>query len=137
MIPYADIDDLVPDRFPRALTPAETARVPTMMDDASFLLATRVPGLDAAIEGGDEVITHAAMLQTVAMVRRSLLAQAAQQTMDPGVDQVSQQFGPYSQTVKYRSDSGSLWMYNAEWDYLAGLVGGDVSAAVSMRSPGF
>ena len=73
----------------------------------------------------------------VSMISPVAAAQAAQQTIDPAVEQVSQQFGPYSSTVKYRSDSGSLWMYNAEWDYLAGLVGGDVSAAVSMRSPGF
>jgi hypothetical protein len=137
MTPYATIDDLVPDRFPRALTATETAQVPTMMDDASFLLATKVPGLDAAIEGGDAVIAHAAMLQTVAMVKRALLAQAAQQTVDPAIESIAENWGPYGHNVKYRSDSGNLWLSTGEWDYLLGLLRGDVSQAVSMRSPGF
>ena len=55
-----------------------------MLEDASFLLSIKVPGLQEAIDGGDEAITHAAMLLTVAMVKRSLLAQAAQQTGQPG-----------------------------------------------------
>jgi Phage protein Gp19/Gp15/Gp42 len=132
--PYADTDDLA-ERFPRALTAAETAQAETMLDDASFLLATKVPGLDAAVQGGDEVIAHAAMLTVVAMTRRSLLAQAAQQNV-PGVDQISQTFGPYSTSVKYSTDSGNLWLLGNEFDYLVGLIGGDMSAAVSMRSPG-
>lgn len=136
MDPYATIDDLVPDRFPRALTPAETAQVPTMMEDASFLLATNVPGLQAAIDSGDAVITHAAMLTVVAMVRRSLLAQAAQQTSDPSVDQVSEAWGPYSRSTKFRTDSGNIWLTGKEFDYLFGLLRGDMTAAVSMRSPG-
>ena len=108
-----------------------------MLDDASFLLATNVPGLDAAIEGGNAMVEHAAMLTVVTMVRRSLLAQEAQQTANPMVDQVSEAWGPYSQSVKYRSDSGNVWLSGKEWDYLSGLVSGNVSAAVSIRSPGF
>ena len=107
-----------------------------MLDDASFLLATNVPGLDAAIEGGNAVVEHAAMLTTTTMVRRSLLAQEAQQTANPMVDQVSEAWGPYSQSVKYRSDSGNVWLSGKEWDYLSGLVSGNVSAAVSIRSRG-
>ena len=107
-----------------------------MMNDASFLLATKVPGLDAAIEGGNAAIEHAAMLTVVTMVKRSLLAQEANQTTNPGVDQVSEAWGPYSQSVKYRSDDGNLWLRNSEWDWLVGLVGGDTSAAVSIRSRG-
>jgi hypothetical protein len=136
--PYADIGDLTaPGRFPRALTSAETAAAPTMLEDASFWLSVWVPGLAEAVEGGDAVLTEAAMLTTVAMVRRSLLATAAQQTASPGVDQISQQFGPYSSTVKYRSDDGNLWLYTRELDTLLGLLRGDTAAAVSMRSPGF
>ena len=82
-IPTPTIDDLVPDRFPRALTAAETAAVPTMLEDASFLLSTKVPGLQAAVDGGDEAVTYAAMLLVVTMVKRSLLASAAQQTANP------------------------------------------------------
>jgi Phage protein Gp19/Gp15/Gp42 len=132
---YATEEDLEP-RFPRALTAAEANQVEILLDDASFLLSIRVPGLDAAIEGGDEDITHAAMLTTVTMVRRSLLAQAAQQTVNPAIEQIGQTFGPYGQNIKYRSDSGNLWLYGSELEYLLGLLRGDVSEAVSMRSPG-
>ncbi len=107
-----------------------------MLDDASFLLSVKAPGLQAAVDGGDPVITQAAMITTVVMVKRALLAQAAQQTNTPGVDQVSQQFGPYSTSVKYRSDDGGLWLYASELDALLGLLRGDTSAAVSMRSAG-
>jgi hypothetical protein len=133
---YATVDDLAA-RFPRALTSAEEAAAEIMLEDASFLLSIRVPGLQAAVDSEDEVITNAAMLTTVAMVKRALLSQAAQQTGQPGVDQVSQQFGPYSSTVKYRSDSGDLYLYASELDYLLGLLRDDPATAVSMRSPGF
>src|SRR4029077_15811212 len=123
-------------RFPRALTTAETALVdPTMLDDASFLLSLRVPGLQAAVDGGDEVIVQAAMLTTVAMVKRSLLAQAAQQTAGPAVESIGQTFGPYAQNIKYRNDSGNLWLYDSELEALFGLLGGNADA-VSVRSPG-
>ena len=134
MAAYADIDDLTA-RFPRALTAAEVAQVPTMLDDASFLLSVKATGLDAAVDG-DPVIAQAAMLTTVAMTKRALQAQAAQQTSSPGVDQVSQQFGPYSTSVKYKTDDGSLWLYNSELEAVLSLLRGDNAAAVSMRSGG-
>jgi len=135
---YATLDDLlVPGRFPRDLTGSEINQVETMMDDASFLLSVRAPGLQAAIDSGNEVITHAAMLMVVAMVRRALLAQAAQQTVDPAVDQASEAWGPFSRSIKYRSDSGTVFLYDSELEYLLGLLRGDVSEAVSMRSKGF
>jgi Phage protein Gp19/Gp15/Gp42 len=133
--PYAIIDDLTA-RFPRALTAAETAAVPVMLEDASFLLSIKAEGLQEAIDGGDEAITYAAMLLTVAMVKRALLAQAAQQTGVPNVDQITQSFGPYASSVKYRSDNGNLFLYGSELDSLLGLLRGDTAEAVSIRSPG-
>lgn len=134
---YATMDDLVA-RFPRALTDAETTQAEeVMLADASFLLSIRIPGLQEAIDKGDETITHEAMLLTVAMVRRALLTQAAQQTVNPGVDQVSQTFGPYSSSVKYRSSDGNLWLYASEFEDLLALLRDDTAAAVSMRSRGF
>jgi Phage protein Gp19/Gp15/Gp42 len=133
--PYATIDDLTA-RFPRALTAAETAAVPIMLEDASFLLSMKVPGLQEAIDGGDETITHEALLLTVAMVSRALVARAAQQTGVPNVDQISQAFGPYSSSIKYRSDNGNLQLYTSEFEDLMALLRGDAAAAVSMRSPG-
>lgn len=136
MIPYATLEDLQ-ERFPRALTAAETTLAETMLEDASFLLASRMPGLQEAIDGGDLVVEHAAMLATANMVKRALLALAAQQTSQPGVDQVSQQFGPYSSTIKFRNDSGDLYLYASEWEYLLSLLRDNPAVAVSMRSPGF
>lgn len=135
MTAYATLQELT-ERFPRALTVPEAAQAPTMLDDASFLLSVRAPGLQEAIDGGDETITHAAMLLTVAMVRRALLAQAASQTVNPGMDSLSQTFGPYSSSIKYRSDDGNLFLYGSELEYLLGLLRGDMSEAVSVRSRG-
>jgi hypothetical protein len=132
---FATIEELT-ERFPRALTAAETAQAPTMLDDASFLLATRVVGLQEAIDNGDETLAMAAMLTVVAMVRRALLAQAASESVNPGVDSVAQTFGPYSSSIKYRSNEGALFLYPNELDYLLALIRGDMAEAVSMRSPG-
>jgi hypothetical protein len=135
MMAYATIDDLQA-RFPRDLTSEEHDRVPTMLDDASFMLSVRAPGLQAAIDEDDETITTAAMLLVVAMVKRALLAQAAQQTVNPAVDSVAETWGTYSQSVKYRSNDGNLFLYGSELEYLLGLIRGVMAQAVSMRSPG-
>ena len=133
---YATIDDLTA-RFPRALTSAEATAAEILLEDASFLLSIRAPGVATAVDGGDEAITHAAMLLTVAMVKRYLLAASAQQTGDPSVSQVSQTFGPYQSSVQYKSDSGNLWLRDDELEYLLALLRGENLSAVSMRSPGF
>lgn len=132
---YADLDDLTA-RFPRALTAAETAQAPTMLDDATFLLSVRAPGLQEAVDSGDATITQAAMPLTVSMVRRALLAQAASETVNPAVEQYAQTFGPYSSSIKYRSPGGDLYLYASEWEYLMGLIRGDMAEAVSVRSSG-
>lgn len=133
---YATTDDLVA-RFPRELTTLESSQVETMLDDASFLLDLKAPGLSAAVESGDEDITYAAMLLTVTMVKRSLLTQAAQQNANPAVEQVAEAWGPYSQSVRYRSPGGNLFLYDSELEQLLALLRGEAAAAVSMRSPGF
>lgn len=132
---YATIDDLTA-RFGRPLTPAEQAQAEVMLDDASFLLSLKAPGLDAAVDSGDVVITNAAMLAVVAMTKRALLAQAAQQTNQPNVEQVSQAFGPYSSSVKYRTEDGNLFLYASELEAVLAILRGDNAAAVSMRAPG-
>jgi hypothetical protein len=132
--PYATIDDLEI-RSPRTLTAAETDQVEVMLQDASFLLSVRVPGLQEAVESGDDV-AYAAMVTTTAMVTRALLAQAAQQDAAPSVASVTQTYGPYTSSVSYRPDNGGLFLYDRELEYLGGLVGGNVAAAVSIRSPG-
>ena len=130
---YADLDDLTA-RFPRALTPAEIAQAEIMLEDASFILSVKVPGLDEAVANGEQPVTQAAMLLTVTMVRRALLAQAAGQTINPAIDSVSEAFGPYTSSIKYRGVGGELYLYDAELQYLLGMMG--TEPAVSMRSPG-
>jgi hypothetical protein len=140
--PYATVTDLTaPGRFPRALTEAELASAPTMLADASFLLSVKVPGLAAAVTaeaetGEDGPITQAAMLMTVAMVRRALLAQASQQNTNPAVDSLSEAWGPFNRSIKYRSDDGNLYLYDREVEYLEDLLRGSNAEAVSMRSRG-
>lgn len=133
---YATVDDLTV-RFGRDLTSAEEEQAEVMLEDASFLLSVKAPGLQAAVDGGDETITQAAMLLTVSIVKRALSAQAAQQTVNPAADSVTEAWGPYSQSIKYRSNGTDLYLYDSELDYLLGLLRGDAAEAVSMRSPGF
>lgn len=132
---FATIDDLTA-RFPRALTAAEAEQAETLLKDASFLLSIEAPGVVAAVDGDDEEIAYAAKLLTVAMVKRALLAQAAQQTINPAVEQISQAYGPYSSSVRYRSGGANLYLYDDELEYLLALLRGDNATAVSMRSPG-
>lgn len=140
--PYATVADLQA-RFPRTLTPEELAAAPVMLEDATFLLSTKIEGLqaavDSAIESGTEAedpIVHAAMLTTVTMVRRALLAQAAQQTVNPAVESLAETWGSYSQSIRYRSPGGNLYLYESELDYLEGLLRGDMASAVSVPSKG-
>jgi hypothetical protein len=135
MTVYANIDDLTA-RFPRALTPAETAAVPIMLDDASFLLSVKAPGLQDAIDAGNAVVVQAAMLLTVAMVSRLLESRAMSATALPNVDQMTQAYGPYTSSIKYRDNGSSLFLYSGELEYLLGLIRGNPAASVSMRSPG-
>jgi hypothetical protein len=123
---YAELFDLK-DRFPRDLSPAEQARAQTLLGDASFWLSAWVPGLDAAITGGNAELVEAAKLLVVAMVRRALL--------DPGTEsRQSESAGIY--TVRYRNPEGNLFVYGRELDSILTLLTSDRAQAVSMRSPG-
>lgn len=135
MAAYATLADLEA-RFPRALTTAEEEQAPTMLDDASFLLSIQAPTLQAAIDTPDLAIVHATMLLVVAMVKRAILANAAQGSVDPNVDNLTESFGPFSQSIKYRSPNSNLYLYDSEWEYLLALLRGNVATAVSVRSPG-
>lgn len=132
---YATLADLTA-RFPRDLTSAEQEQAPTLLDDASFVLSVKAPGLQQAIDGGDETVTQAALLLTVTVVKRALQAQANQQANTPAVDQVSQTWGPFSQSVSYRSADAGLYLYDSELRSLLGLLRDDMAEAVAMRSAG-
>lgn len=125
MTVYATIDDLT-DRFPRDLTDAET--VPTLLSDASLWLSVWVPGLDVAVTGGDPVLTEAAKLLVVAMVRRNLLQPQVEDNVTSVVT------GPFQ--VVYRAPDGNLYLYDRELNDITGLLRSSRADAVSMRSPG-
>lgn len=111
----------------RTLTPAEATRAPVLLGDASFWLSAWVPGLDAAITGGDPELTEAGKLLVVAMVRRALDA--------PGAENVQQEtVGVFS--VRYRNPEGNLYVYGRELDTILALMTEDRAAAVSYRSLG-
>lgn len=123
---YAYTVDLTA-RMGRELTSAESSRVETLLDDASFWLSAWVPGLDEAITGGDPVLTEAGMLLVVAMVKRALAA--------PGAENLQQETAGVF-TVRYRNPEGNLFVYGRELDTILALMTADRSAAVSYRSQG-
>jgi hypothetical protein len=125
---YATTDDLVA-RW-RALMSDETSKAETLLEDASFWLDQWAPGLSDTTDA--DALT-AAKLLVVAMVRRALIAQAADL---PGVQSVSEGWGSYNQAITYRNPEGNLYLYGSELDTLLGILRGNVSAAVSLRSPG-
>lgn len=131
MAAYADLTDFEP-RFPRTLTDAESSRATTLLEDASFWLSVWVPGLQDAIDSGNEQAETAARLLVVAMVRRALLAPA----VDDGIQSQQLQAGQYQSNIVYRNPDGNLYLMRAELDSLKGLLSGNQSGAVSIMSPG-
>jgi hypothetical protein len=130
--PYAALVDLEA-RFPRALTTVETETAPTLLADASFWLGVWVPGLQEAIDGGNEPAVEAAKLLVVAMVKRALLSQIPD---NPGVQSTTESWGPYNKAVTYRNPEGNLFLYDRELEDITGLLRSTRAEAVSMRSPG-
>lgn len=131
-VSYADLDqDFVP-RFPRPLADEESARAEVLLDDASFWLGVWVPGLQGAIDGGNEQVVTAAKLLVVAMVRRVLLAPR----VDEGVQSQTLQAGQFQSQIAYRNPDGNLYLYARELAALEDLIRGSTASAVSMTSPG-
>lgn len=129
---YADYEyDFVP-RFPRALTEAEGDRAALLLQDASFWLNVWVPGLEAAVDTGNEQVATAAKLLVVAMVRRALLAPS----LDDGVQSQNLVAGQFQHNVVYRNPDGNLYLYAKELAALEGLLRANPADAVSMMSPG-
>lgn len=128
---YAELDDLQA-RFPRPLTSDEETRAEILLEDASFWLGVWVPGLQAAVDEGDQQITTAAKLLVVAMIRRVLIAPV----IDDGVQSQNLVAGAFQQQVVYRNPDGNLYLYAKELDALQGLLRGDQAEAVSVMQPG-
>lgn len=133
MTTYAEPEDLT-ERFPRDLTDPEVARLPILLEDASFWLGVRVPGLVSAIAADDEQAIQGAKLLVVAAVKRALLTQVPEV---PGVQSITNTAGPFTQAVTYANPGDGLWWYNSELEWMCDLLrGSNRSGAVSMTSPG-
>lgn len=130
-MPYAELEDLQV-RFPRTLTSNEEERAEILLEDASFQLGVRAPGLQEAIDGGDEQLETAAKLTVVAMVRRVLLAPA----LDDGVQSQNLVTGPFQQQIVYRNPDSNLYLYQAELDTIRGLLRPNPADAVSVMQLG-
>lgn len=129
---YADYEyDFVP-RFPRELTDTEADRAALLLQDASFWLNVWVPGLEAAIDTGNEQVAMAAKLLVVAMVRRAILAPS----LDDGVQSQNLVAGAFQHNIVYRNPDGNLYLYAKELAALEGLLRDNPADAVSMMSPG-
>lgn len=131
MAPYAELEDLQA-RFPRPLTSEEEERAGILLEDASFQLGVRAPGLQEAIDNSDEQAITAAKLTVVAMVRRVLQAPA----LDEGVQSQNLVAGPFQQQVVYRNPDSNLYLYSAELDTVLGLLRTNPADATSVMAPG-
>lgn len=125
--PYAELSDLE-ERFPRELTSDEEGRAETLLGDASFWLGVWVPGLNEAIESGNDDAAVAAKLLVVAMVRRNLLVPQVEENVQSRTE------GPF--TTVYRNPDGNLYLYRSELEQITGLLLENRATAVSLRSPG-
>src|SRR5215207_5629118 len=105
---------------------ADVQRAGVLLGDASFWLSAWVPGLDAAITGGDPELVMAGKLLVVAMVKRALEA--------PGAENALQETAGVF-TVRYRNPEGNLYVYGRELETILALMTADRAAAVSYRSP--
>lgn len=127
---YAGVNDLFA-RW-RPLTPDETAKAVTLLDDAALWLRVWVPGLAGAVTNGGDV-AQAAKILSVAMVKRAMQAEDVDR---PGVQSVQETGGIFSEQITYRNPEGNLYLYDRERNDLLTLVTGLPSGAVSMTSPG-
>jgi hypothetical protein len=121
------------ERFPRELTDTEVARAEILLQDASYILSNKIPGLNDAIVAEEEAVSYGAMLVVVAMVTRALLYPLP---ANPNVQSQSTVVGPFQEQITYRSDDGSLYLYARELGDLTDLLRSNRAGAVSMRSRG-
>lgn len=128
MTVYATLEDLQA-RYTGQID-SDTAE--TLLGDASFWLGVWVEGLDAAVTTSSDV-AEAAKLLVVAMVKRALQAQTAEQ---PGVQSTTNSWGPYNQSVTFRNPEANLYLYANELESITSLLRSTRAGAVSMRSPG-
>lgn len=91
----------------RPLTPTEEAVAAERLADASAMIRTRAPGIDARITAGT---LDAAVPRLVAceMVRRAM------SVADVGVASVQESAGPFSTNVSYSNAVGSIYISKAE-----------------------
>lgn len=128
---YANVEqDLVP-RW-RSLSPAESGKAATLLDDAAFWLRVWVPALPPP-EWIDGDAAKAAKLLSVAMVKRAM---QAEDTDMPGASSKMEVAGPFTEQVTFRNPEGNLYLYGRELADLLAVVTGAPRGAASYTSPG-
>ncbi|WNM74104.1 head-to-tail adaptor [Mycobacterium Phage Nergal] len=127
---YAEPNDLAARWHP--LTPEETAKATTLLDDAAFWLRVWVPGLGGAVDAGGDA-AQAAKLISVAMVKRAM---QAENTDTPGATSKQEIAGIFTETINYRNPEGNLYLYDREQADLLQIVNGIPAGAASFTSPG-
>ena len=124
--PFATYGDLA-DRW-RHLTPDEQSRATVLLGDASAIVRSAVPGIDARIAAGDldEGVPKAIVC---AMVKRVMQGPA---DLD-GVTQVQQSAGPFQQGVSFSNPSGDLFLTKSEKQRLG--IGRQRAFSVDLLAP--
>ncbi|WP_228002143.1 Gp19/Gp15/Gp42 family protein [Nocardia australiensis] len=118
----------------RALSPEEEARAAVLLGDAAFWLKAWFKPYAADLEAlaaDNELLADGLKIVSCAMVRRSMTNGGYD-----GASQVQQTMGPFTAQVSYSNPNGNLYIYDTDRDTLFGLLGINVSGAVSMTSPG-
>lgn len=105
--PFATATDLA-DRW-RPLSPAEAARAEVLLGDASAIIRTLSPGIDAKI-ADDLLDPGVPKAIACAMVKRVMQGPS---DLD-GVSQTQQTAGPFSQGVSFANPTGDLYLTKTE-----------------------
>jgi hypothetical protein len=128
---YAEPGDLAARWHP--LTPEETSKATTLLDDAAFWLRVWVPGLQSAIDSGNADAATAAKLLTVSMVKRAMQNENDQ---SPGIASRQEVASIYQEIITYRNPEGNLYLYDRELADILAVVTGVPQGATSFTSPG-
>lgn len=123
--PFATPDDLA-DRW-RPLSEAEQARAAVLLSDASAIIRTLSPGIDAKI-ANDLLDPDVPRAIVCAMVKRVMQGPS---DLD-GVSQTQQTAGPFSRGVSFANPSGDLYLTKTEKQRLG--IGAQRAANIDLLS---
>lgn len=130
---FATADELEAGWKPLSDSEKELAAV--LLADAAFWLKAwllRFGDLEA-LAAANPLLAEGLKILSRAMVKRAMISMAQGQD---GASSVQQSMGPFAMQVAYKNPDGNLYMTCSERDTLEGLLGGNLSGAVSMTASG-